>query len=44
MDSRSDAQRERAGTDLGLTDYERLAEFPYLLRRVLIFSEDAAVR
>ena len=28
---------------LGLGDYERLAEFRYLLRRFLIFSESAAV-
>src|SRR5215469_11314344 len=28
---------------LALADYERLAEFRYLLRRFLIFSESAAV-
>jgi DNA-binding MarR family transcriptional regulator len=33
---------KRAGGSLGKADYERLAEFRYLLRRFLIFSETAA--
>jgi DNA-binding MarR family transcriptional regulator len=32
------------GTELAQADYERLAEFRYLLRRFLVFSEDAAAR
>jgi len=31
-----------AGLDLAKVDYERLAEFRYVLRRFLIFSENAA--
>ncbi len=31
-----------AGGDLGQADYERLAEFRYLLRHFLVFSEGAA--
>lgn len=34
---------KRRTLSLGLADYERLAEFRYLLRRFLIFSENAAV-
>lgn len=33
---------DRNGADLAPADYERLAEFRYLLRRFLVFSEDAA--
>lgn len=33
---------ETAGIDLDRADYERLAEFRYLLRRFLAFSENAA--
>src|SRR5262245_28917872 len=33
---------EAPGRDLSRTDYERLAEFRYLLRRFLLFSEQAA--
>lgn len=32
----------RAARDLAKADYERLAEFRYLLRRFLVFSEQAA--
>jgi DNA-binding MarR family transcriptional regulator len=32
----------RSSADLRPADYERLAEFRYLLRRFLVFSEDAA--
>lgn len=43
---RMDKKRRRDGTggDLAPADYERLAEFRYLLRRFLVFSEDAAER
>jgi DNA-binding MarR family transcriptional regulator len=34
--------RTKAKRDLSKPDYERLAEFRYLLRRFLVFSEDAA--
>ncbi len=34
--------RNDSGSDLAQADYERLAEFRYLLRRFLVFSEDAA--
>jgi DNA-binding MarR family transcriptional regulator len=32
----------KSAADLGKADYERLAQFRYLLRRFLAFSEDAA--
>jgi len=35
-------QADLAQADLAQADYERLAEFRYLLRRFLVFSEDAA--
>ena len=35
-------RRNGTGSDLAQVDYERLAEFRYLLRRFLVFSEDAA--
>jgi DNA-binding MarR family transcriptional regulator len=34
----------RGGAGLGQADYERLAEFRHLLRRFLLFSEEAAER
>jgi len=37
-------RRDAAGEDLTQDDYERLAEFRYVLRRFLVFSEDAAER
>jgi len=36
--------RKARGTRLTRSDYERLAEFRYLLRQFLIFSEEAADR
>jgi DNA-binding MarR family transcriptional regulator len=41
---RTDKKKRRDGTgsDLAQADYERLAEFRYLLRRFLVFGEDAA--
>jgi DNA-binding MarR family transcriptional regulator len=36
------AERTRHKRDLSKLDYERLAEFRYLLRRFLVFSEEAA--
>ncbi len=40
----TDKKKRRGGreSDLDQADYERLAEFRYLLRRFLVFSEDAA--
>jgi len=34
--------RKNAGAGLGQADYERLAEFRYLVRRFLLFSQEAA--
>jgi DNA-binding MarR family transcriptional regulator len=38
------AVRTKARRDLSKPDYERLAEFRYLLRKFLVFSEDAAAQ
>jgi DNA-binding MarR family transcriptional regulator len=36
------SRRKNAGAGLSHADYERLAEFRYLLRRFLLFSQEAA--